>query len=281
MLPDGGFKRTQDLLGQLLTGAGIAKAVAIVLDFGQDLGAIAMLVADDGDRQNDAAGGTRQFGRSDGRGEGAAEEFDLDGGGGSRTIDEEGNGGALFEVADDFEEGEWVLLDDEGLDAPAGARSAAEFSQRRVGFFHGQGKEFHAVSNQEGRSEFPIPEVRGDKENPASAVECGEETVAADQVAEKFIDRLSAFEPEEVGELAAELAEEGSGCGARLGGITVNEREEILPDDFKPGWSEPSESSGGALADADAQGTGQAADNDEAELPEAGAIEPRRFVWPG
>jgi hypothetical protein len=38
MLTDDGFKRTQDLLSQLLAGGWIAKGRAVIKDFGQHLG---------------------------------------------------------------------------------------------------------------------------------------------------------------------------------------------------------------------------------------------------
>jgi hypothetical protein len=191
MLTDGGFEGTHDLGGEKETRFRGSERRPVVGDLGENASGVDVAVSQDGDGENDATRGAGEFGRGDGDVEWETEQFGLDGGRRWRAIDQEGDGGALLEAPYDFEESEGVASDDDGFDAASGAGSAADFCERRVRFFHGEGEERDAVFGEERRAEFPVAEVRSDEEDAAFALEGFEERAGAFEVTEEMIDGAS------------------------------------------------------------------------------------------
>jgi hypothetical protein len=218
-------------------------------------------VAKDSNRQDDATGGARQFGRGDGSGERAAEQFNLDGSWGRGAVDQEGDGGAMFEMTDNFEKRKGILLNDEGLDAPARARGTAQFRQGGMRFFHGQGQELNAVPGKQGGAKFPVAEVRRDEKNTTPAFECREEDFATEQFPEEIIDGLPAFESKEIGEFHAELTKEGAGGGVSFSLVSLKDGQEIFIDDVISSGSKTSEQDGRVLAHETAERSRETADS--------------------
>jgi hypothetical protein len=239
VLADDRLEGAHDFLGEEAAGLRLAQGAAIVGDFREDAGVVTLGTVEDIDREQDATGGAGEFSGGEGGLKAMIKEHDWNGGAGGRAIDEQSDGGAGLELAEDFQECKRVAPDDDGFDAPPASRVAAEFGEPGAGFFHGDGQQPDAVLGEKRGAEFPVAEVGGNEEDTAIGREGGEEVVAAFELADVMLDGTAGFVSEEVGDLEAEVAKQAAG-GTAGGGLVVMEcGEEVFDNDPEAAGSEP------------------------------------------
>jgi hypothetical protein len=201
------LKLAHEILGEIGAGFTSAESGAVVVHFREQPGGVTGRGAREDNGKDGATGGSSEFGRSGGSREPMAEELYGDGGGWDGAVDEEGHHAPVFQAADDLNEREGVIAHHQGFDTALQTGAGAEFGKPRARFGLGDDEGLNVLALEEEAAEFPIADMRSDQED-AAACRNLEEIRPVSCTREEIVDRLATLMAPEIGQFAAEIAEE-------------------------------------------------------------------------